>query len=93
MLLKWGLKATVWVDENNLTLKVAGELVVTAAVVGGEESSNSSGTKRLTCDWAGNWATWQEMHDSADLAELKKRAEETLSRTGKGTKGWSKGSG
>ena len=86
MVQTWGWnKFAVWVDEAELTLKAEGELVVTASVVEG------SGSKKLVCDWNGEWATWQQLQRSSELAQLLLKAEETLGKTsgnkGKGKNG------
>ena len=83
---KWGYSKTiVWVDEEKLTLKVGGELVVTAQVVQEAAGSEGTGVKRLDCMWhkttVGDWNTWEWAQKSEDLKELQEKAAETLKRS------------
>ena len=95
--MEWGYnRAIVWVDEATSTLKLGGELVVTASVAQATSSTQESATKKLSCAWEGSWATWDDLKNSAELEALVSKADETLRRAdgggkAKGKKGKNKG--
>ena len=97
MVEKWGFnRAIVWVDDEKMTFRVGGELVVEAQVTKEDTGSGAPGVKKLHCTWhrteAGDWNTWAWAQNSDELRELKAKAAETLLRSG-GQKGKGKSIG
>ena len=73
----------IWVDEDASTLKVGGELAVTARI----DNDNNV----VNFEWSGAWANWDELHNNPEVKELLKKSDELLQRTTKGKKGAYKG--
>ena len=44
-------------------------------------------TTSLKFDWHGEWKTWKELHDHPGVKELRKKADELVSRAASGMKG------
>ena len=68
-------KEEIRVDTHNHIFKVASEPVVQATI------SND----QLKLHWYGAWGTWDDLTNSSELQHLVSRANETLSRVGKGS--------
>ena len=79
----WGYtNEEVYVDKVYQSLKVAGEVIVTANVRNG----------RFVTDWAKEWSEWSEFATSAEISALSAKATDILNRAatkgkGKGKKG------
>ena len=73
---EWGEnKKTIKVDENKMTLKFAGKLVVSVAVK----------ADRLEVEWlTDDWKQWNELHDSAEMKALVETADKKLQHATEG---------
>ena len=80
----WGIPYVAHVmDGVAYSVCVGGELALTAHVMQGG----------VTCEWHGEWATWNYLHNSPELKALMCKSEELVARAGKGMKGSFKANG
>ena len=65
------------VDMDSKSVKVGMEEVVSVRL----------SQQHLECQWKNGWGEWDELQNSPELAELQKRADETLRHVGSKGKG------
>ena len=81
-LVEWGFaRSIVRVDTDTASVKVGGELALTAKSVG----------EQINCTWRGAWAKWADLHDGPDLKDIVDKAQSAMKNAGGGTKGKGKG--
>ena len=78
---EWNIPYNVKISEEKpYTMTVGGELALTAHVSPGE----------VVHEWHGAWATWDELHSSAEVRVLLEKSQALIKRMKEGMKGSSK---